>query len=156
VQVFAAALDPIHRDMALRLGEAGVALVGWAWLRRAILGDGEVLVAQFPEAWHPAVRVLIAAWTGAVRASSAVEGWHSVLRPHLAVHRGLPPALRSLLALAHNHRVAPRGIHAGHSPLQRSGLPTASADWLAMLDYPPAQTDAPTPIRLPRERRLAA
>lgn len=154
--VFAAALDPIHHDMAGRLGNAGVALVGWAWQRRAILGDGEVLVAQLPVAWGAATRVLLAAWSAVVRASSAVEGWHSVLRPHLTVHRGLSPALLSLLALAHNHRVAPRGIHAGRSPLQRSGLPDARGDWLTVLDYQPARPDALRRAPWHVEQRLAA
>jgi hypothetical protein len=154
--VFAAALDPVHRDLAGRIGAAGVALVGWAWLRRAVLGDGETLVTQLPPDWHPAARVLIAAWTGAVRASSAVEGWHSLLRPHLAVHRGLSPALQALLAVAHNHRVAPRGLHAGTSPLQRCGLPDAPADWLTALDYRPTQPCAPGRHRRREEERLAA
>ena len=156
VQVFTTTLEPIHRDMAVRLGEAGVALAGWAWLRRTILGDGEDLVTQFPDAWRPAIRVLLSAWTGAVRASSAVEGWHSVLRPHLAVHRSLPRPLLALLAVAHNHRIAPRGIHAGASPLQRGGFPEATGDWLTILDDHEALPSAPTPHRATRHQRLAA
>jgi len=69
-----------------------------------------------------------------VRASSAVEHWHSVLRPHLAVHRTLPPGLLALLAVWHNHQLSPRGLHQGQSPLQRSGLPAAPTDWLIALD----------------------
>lgn len=140
--VFADALDPVHRAMAARLGAAGVALVGWAWLRRAILGDGDDLLAQLPADWRPAARVLIAAWTSVVRASSAVEGWHSLLRPHLAVDRTLSPALLALLAVHHNHRVAPRGVHVGCSPLHRSGLRAAPTDWLSVLASPPARLGA--------------
>ena len=70
-----------------------------------------------------------------MRASSVVENWHSILRPHLAVHRTLSPGLLALLAVYHNHRIASRGVHRGTSPLQRSGL-QAPADWLTALGYP--------------------
>lgn len=154
--VFAAALDPLHHDLAGRLGAAGVALVGWAWLRRAILGDGEDLLAQLPADRRPAARVLLAAWTGTVRASSAVEGWHSRLRPHLAVHRRLSPAMLALLAVHHNYRVAPRGVHAGTSPLQRCGLPATPPDWLTALGYQPPRPGDPAGDLPPAEERLAA
>jgi hypothetical protein len=146
--VFAAMLDPIHRDLTAILGESGIALVGWAWNRRAILGDGDVLIAQLPPRWRAAARVLIAAWTTTVRASSAVEGWHSLLRPHLAVHRGCSRALQALLAVWHNHRAVARGVHRGRSPLHRSGLVTAPTDWLTALGYPP-----PTPVTAPPHHR---
>jgi hypothetical protein len=75
-----------------------------------------------------------------VRASSAVENWHSILRPHLAVHRTLSPGLLALLMVWHNHRVFTRGARAGFSPLQLSGIPDAPTDWLVALGYPPART----------------
>jgi hypothetical protein len=84
-----------------------------------------------------------------VRASSAVETWHSFLRPHLAVQRTLSPGLLALLAVYDNHHVATRGLHAGQSPLQRSGLPDAPADWLDALGYPPA-----SPATAVRTRRV--
>jgi hypothetical protein len=134
---FAAPLDQVQRDMAVVLGAAGLALVAWAWQRRAVLGPtAEDLLAGLPPSWRPAARVLFAAWAGAVRASSAAETWHSVLRPHLAVHRTLSPGLLAVLAVWHNHRVYPRGVHHGRSPLQVSGGPDAPSDWLAALGYP--------------------
>ena len=66
------------------------------------------LAADFPPAWQPTVLTLLTAWDQAARASSAVENWHSILRPHLAVHRALSADLLAILALWHNHRVAPR------------------------------------------------
>jgi hypothetical protein len=66
-----------------------------------------------------------------------VEGWHSILRPHLAVHRTLAPGLLAVLAVWHNHRVFTRGSHRGASPLQLSGM-EAPSDWLVALGYPPA------------------
>jgi hypothetical protein len=140
---FTAPLDGVQRDMAAVLGAAGLALVAWAWQRRALLGPtADALVAGLPPAWRVAARVLVTAWQGAARASSAAETWHSVLRPHLAVHRTLSPGLLALLAVWHNHRVLPRGVHQGQSPLQLSGILDAPADWLAALGYPPGEPAA--------------
>jgi len=149
--LFAPALDRSQRAATAALGAEAVALVAWAWQRRAILGPTSAdLLAQLPASWRGAAARLLAAWDGAVRASSAAENWHSVLRPHLAVHRTPSPGLLALLAFRHNHRVATRGAHAGTSPLQRSGLPQASADWLTALGYPPAShalsPRQPTPL----------
>ena len=76
-------------------------------------------------------------WDAAVRASSAVENWHSVLRPYLAVHRRLSSGMVALLAVWHNHRIAKRGLHRGQSPLMRSGMTEHCHDWLMGLGYPP-------------------
>ena len=146
---FTGPLDRVQRDMAVRLGAAGLGLVAWAWQRRAILGPTtDALVAGLPPGWRPAARVLLTAWQEAVRASSAAETWHSVLRPHLAVHRTLSPGLLALLAVWHNHRVFPRGAHQGQSPLQVSGMHDAPTDWLVALGYPPAGPQ-PAPVLLP-------
>ena len=141
---FTAPLDQVQRDLGVVLGAAGLALVGWAWQRRALLGPGsEALVAGLPPAWQGAARVLLHAWEGAVRASSAAETWHSILRPHLAVHRTLSPGLLALLAVWHNHQVCPRGVHQGQSPLQLSGVTEAPSDWLVALGYPPGDLAEP-------------
>ena len=89
-----------------------------------------------PPAWQTVVRILCDARESAVRASSAVENWHSILRPHLAVHRVLSPGLLALLVVWHNHRAFARGRHAGLSPLHLSGMTDAPADWLVALGYP--------------------
>ena len=146
---FAPHVDLVQQQWGPRLGPNGLALLAWAWQRRAVLGPTtDDLLASLPDAWRPAARVLLHTWETTVRASSPVETWHSVLRPHLAVHRTLSPGLLALLAVAYNHRVAERGVHAGASPLQRSGLTDAPSDWLTVLGYPPAapstaRTDPP-------------
>jgi hypothetical protein len=135
---FVPALEPIHQQAATQLGPDGLALVAWAWQRRAILGpDAAHLLAALPPAWRPTAALLLYAWDQTTRASSRAETWHSVLRPHLAVHRTLSPGLLALLVVYHNHRIAPRGLHKDTSPLSRSGI-TAPADWLLALGYPPA------------------
>jgi len=142
---FAAPLDGVQQQARARLGRAGLALLAWAWPRRAILGPRpQDLLALLPQAWRPLAAVVLNVWDEAVRASSAVENWHSVLRPHLAVHRTLPPGMLALLAVWHNHRVSPRGLHQGQSPLQRSGLPDAPTDWLTALGYAPAAASPPS------------
>jgi len=140
---FVVPLDTVHQALLPVVGPDGLALIAWAWLRRTILAwDTEQLVAGLPEAWRAAARVLIHAWETATRASSAVENWHSILRPHLAVHRTLSPGLLALLAVWHNHRIFTRGVHKGHSPLHLSGMVEAPTDWLVALGYPPASAQA--------------
>ena len=113
---FAAALDAAQQQACHHLGASAMHLLGWAWQRRSILGP-----------------------------SSAVENWHSILRPHLVVHRTLSTGLLALLAVWHNHRIAERGLHQGQSPLQRSGLADAPDDWLVALGYPPEGAVATPP-----------
>ena len=135
---FVAGVEQVQQEVGGVVGTRGLALVAWAWKRRSILGPStEAVVVDLPEAWRQAARVLMAPWDGAARASSAVENWHSIVRPHLAVHRTLSPGLLAVLAVWHNHRVFPRGAHAGASPLQLSGMAEAPSDWLVALGYPP-------------------
>jgi hypothetical protein len=57
------------------------------------------------------------------------------MRPHLATHRHLTVGMLALLMVWHNHRVFPRGVHQGHSPLELSGMAEAGTDWLEALGY---------------------
>ena len=139
----------VHQQWGPRLGPDGLALLAWAWQRRAILGPAtDDLLVGLPADWRPTARMLLHTWNTTVRASSPIETWHSVLRPHLTVHRTLSPGLLALLAVAYNHRVAERGLHTGTNPLQRSGVADAPTDWLTVLGYAPAElhtasTDTP-------------
>jgi hypothetical protein len=135
--LFAPGLDALQDQACQALGPSAVHLLGWAWQRRAILGPTtKELLEGVPATWQPVAARLLAAWEAAVRASSAVENWHSVVRPYLAVHRRLSSGMVALLAVWHNHRVAERGLHRGQSPLMRSGMTQASSDWLVALGYP--------------------
>ncbi len=128
----------VQHDLQVVLPAAQQALLGWAWLRRRSLGwsCGDLLAA-IPAEWQAGARILLATWEDAVRVSSAVERWHSILRPHVAVHRTLSPGRLALLAVWHNHRVFSRGLHKGQSPLHLSGMADAPTDWLVALGYPP-------------------
>jgi hypothetical protein len=134
--LFARRLDAVQEQAAHFLGAEAVALVAWAWLRRAVLGPtNEHLLQSLPPAWRAVASSLLAAWDQAVRASSAVENWHSIVRPHLAVHRTLSAGMLALLAVWHNHRIAPRGSHEGLSPLLRTEASSSAPHWLAALGY---------------------
>jgi hypothetical protein len=136
--LFARDLDQIQLQVSQALGEEALHLLGWAWQRRKILGPSTAqLVQGLAPDWHAMASQLFTAWESSVRASSAVENWHSILRPHLAVHRGLTASMLALLAVRHNYHVAPRGLHAGLSPLQRSGIEQQTTDWLTALGYAP-------------------
>jgi hypothetical protein len=138
VVLFAPGLDALQEATAQALSPSAVHLLGWAWQRRAILGPSrQALLEDLPADWRPHADSLFRAWEEAVRASSAVENWHSVLRPYLAVHRRLSTGMLALIACWHNHRSAPRGLHQGQSPLMRSGLTDLSSDWLQTLGYGP-------------------
>jgi len=156
---FVAPVERVEQEMRAVLGQEGVALLAWAWQRRAILAPaGADLVAGLPACWRSAARVLLHAWESAVRASSAVENWHSILRPHLAVHRTLSAGMLAVLAVWHNHRVFSRGVHQGQSPLHLSGMTEAPTDWLVALGYPPVDGvgEATSSQRDPSTLALAA
>src|SRR5438128_9216163 len=131
-------MEGCQQEAMAQLGEQAVGLIGWAWQRRAILGEQpkQLLEAMDP-AWREQATGLLDVWSRAVRASSAVENWHSIVRPHLAVHRSLSAGMLALLAVWHNHRVAPRGFHPGLSPLQLSDRTKKAYDWLIVVGYPP-------------------
>src|SRR5713226_5780583 len=134
--LFARRLDTMQEQASHVLGPEAVALVAWAWLRRAVLGPtSKHLLQGLDPAWRASASDLLAAWDQAVRASSAVENWHSIVRPHLAVHRTLSAGMLALLAVWHNHRIAPRGLHEGLSPLQQTGSTLSHHHWLTALGY---------------------
>lgn len=142
-------LDVVQQRAIDHLGEVAVHLIGWAWQRRAILGPKrDQLAAAFPPSWQVEAAALLGAWDEAVRSSSAVENWHSILRPFIAVHRHLSASMLAILAVWHNHRVASRGVYKGLSPLIRSGLAKEPTDWLEALGYPSASLVPRQALRL--------
>src|SRR5438874_13761998 len=134
--LFARRLDAIQEQASRVLGSEAVALLAWAWLRRAVLGPtSEHLLQSIRPAWRAVASGLLAAWDQAVRASSAVENGQSIVRPQLAVHRTLSAGMPSLLAVWHNPRIAPRGAHEGLPPLQRTDSTSSAHYWLPALGY---------------------
>src|SRR2546423_4117439 len=75
--LFARRLDAMQEQATHVLGAEAVALLAWAWLRRAVLGpSSKHLLHCIDPAWQAGASDLLAAWDQAVRASSAVENWH--------------------------------------------------------------------------------
>ena len=110
-------LDAVEPEAIAQLGQEACHLIGWAWLHRVILGPRtEKLVADFATNWQPVVAKLFGAWDQAVRSSSAVENWHSVLRPFIAAHRCLSADMLAILAVWHNHRPATRWLAQRREP----------------------------------------
>jgi hypothetical protein len=145
---FADHVDQVQTDLAAVLPPDQQALLGWAWLRRKTLGwTSADILAAVPAAWRTAGRMLLHSWDDAVRVSSSVERWHSILRPHVAVHRTLSTGMLALLAVWHNHRVYRRGVNTGKSPLHLSGMTDAPTDWLVALGYPPADVPPMQPAQ---------
>ena len=135
---FAEEVEAAQQEAIEQLGEAAVGLIAWAWQRRKILGEQpQQLLAALDPAWRTTAARLLEVWNRAVRASSAVENWHSIVRPHLAVHRSLSAGMLARLSVWHNHRQASRGLYQGQSPLMRSGLTQEPGDWLEVLGYHP-------------------
>lgn len=135
---FAVDLEAEQEAVRTFVGEEALALMGWAWQRREHLDGCEGIIQGLHQNLKPSAEGLFWKWNHAVRASSAVENWHSILRPHLAVHRRLSPAQLALLAVCHNYTVFSRGEHKGKSPLQLSGVIDQPMDWLTALGYGPA------------------
>jgi hypothetical protein len=153
---FVQELEASQQEAGAQLGEEAVGLIGWAWQRRALLGkQPKDLLEGLRPAWREGASHILAVWKLAVRASSIVENWHRILRPHLAVHRSLSASLLALLAVWHHHRLAPRGVHEGLSPLLHSGADTPAQDWFAVLGYPSVVRREPS-TDLIDEDRLAA
>ena len=136
--LFATGLDEPQQQADERLGPEAVHLLAWAGPRRALLGPtSKDLLEGLDPAWREAAQALLQVWERTVRESRAVENWHSMVRPHLAVHRTLSAGMLALLAVWHNHQVAPRGVHEGLSPLQRTDTSQPATDWLLALGYSP-------------------
>lgn len=149
-------LEQVQQDLAAVLPPERQALLGWAWLHRRQLGwRRSHILEALPLDWRASARVLLMSWDEAVRVSSAVERWHSILRPHLAVRRSLTTGKLALLAVWHNHRVFSRGVHKGKSPLHLSGMLDAPTDWLVALGYPPP-IETKSPATSATEVALAA
>src|SRR5260370_39351923 len=82
--LFARRLDAVQEQASRVLGAQAVALLAWAWLRRAVLcPTSEDLLQSIHPAWPTVASHLLAAWDQAVRASSALENWHRLGRRHL-------------------------------------------------------------------------
>jgi hypothetical protein len=75
----------------------------------------------------------------AVRASSAVEGVHSVVRMHQGRHRHVSQEMLDLKRLYWNCRVFREGKRKGRSPYELLGLKLPTSDWWQLLQMDPQE-----------------
>jgi hypothetical protein len=68
-----------------------------------------------------------------VRASSAVECFHSLLRPYISVKKHLSPAFLALIA--HYHNLRPLKQRGKQMPLQLAGVDLSNDDWIGLLEH---------------------
>lgn len=98
--VVAERLEAVQQRRSATLGMPAVQEIAWAWQRRVVLGwTPDDILAAIPADWRAVAQVLLEAWEHAVRASSQAQVWHSLVRPHLAVHRRLSAGMLALLAV---------------------------------------------------------
>jgi len=75
------------------------------------------------------------------RASSAIEGFNSALRPQLYVHKGVTQGFLELFRFYYNRRRRRWGRHKGTSPHSLANVSAnAEDDWLTELGYAPGAT----------------
>jgi hypothetical protein len=78
-------------------------------------------------------------WQQRHRASSAIDGFNSSLRPYLYVHKRATPGFLELYRAYFNLRTRRWGRHQGTSAYQQL-TGNAVEDWLTLLGFPPSQT----------------
>lgn len=78
-------------------------------------------------------------WQQRHRASSAIEGFNSSLRPYLYVHKGVSAGFLALYRAYYNLRTRRWGRHKDTSAHQAL-TGEAGDDWLTRLGFPPSQT----------------
>jgi len=101
------------------------AFILWYWQHRQALAMP--VSDAFPVSLLPVAEAFVSTLTLFHRASSLAESFHSWLRPHLQIHRGMPSWLGPLLQLFWNHHRFHRGKRAGSTPLELAGVTNAPA-----------------------------
>jgi hypothetical protein len=98
-----------------------------------------VLVSLLGEAGAEALQAVRGALACAWRASSLVEGLHSVLRMQQGSQKRLTPGLLDLKRLDWNTQVFAAGRRKKQSPYQRLGLVLPKCSWWQLLQMPAEQ-----------------
>jgi hypothetical protein len=134
VRAAAVRVEGLRRQPELLQGEGR----GAAALRGVLLAAGLVLTLS-GEAGQQAVAAVRGVLRRVWRASSPVEGVHSVLRMQQARHRRITQELLDLKRLYWNCREFRTGRRKGQTPYQRLGLTQAGRSWWEVLRLSPEQ-----------------
>lgn len=98
-------------------------------------GRALIDVCGSPERLQDALGVILPELQRCHRASSAIENVHSVLRPYIAVHKGVQQGFLDLFRLYWNTRERRWGRHKGSSALETMTGQKVE-DWLTLLGFP--------------------
>ena len=141
----AAVSDPVLRDALTRLGyvkDQMQQVHGDACGRlRPLVVIEQGLCERLGPQWQSAYRRVDEILRHAIRASSAVECVHSVVRMHQGRHRHVSQGLLDLKRLYWNCRVLREGKRKGHSPYDLLGLHGPSSDWWQLLQMAPEEVE---------------
>jgi hypothetical protein len=97
----------------------------------------QLLCQRLSADWQQAYGQVVEVLSHTVRASSAVECMHSVLRMHQARHRHVSQGMLDLKRLFWNCRAFTHGTRRGASPYQLLGLHLPTDDWWELLRMDP-------------------
>jgi hypothetical protein len=106
-----------------------------------VVGMQQVVCQRRGAQWEPAYARVRAILQGAVRASSAVECVHSVMRMHQGRHRYVSQGLLDLKRLYWNCRTFHEGKRKGHCPYELLGLILPTYDWWQLLQISPEELE---------------
>jgi hypothetical protein len=152
-------LEQDLRGLATTFGEEPVALASYVvrlldsldlprnhWQRpnneRLLLAAFGLLRQQRPDSADALVNAVRHFVQQRHRASSAIEGLNSSLRPHLYVHRGVTQGFLELFRAYFNLRNRRSGPYQGLSAYERlTGKPVQ--DWLTLIGLPPTASSSP-------------
>ena len=108
---------------------------------RQLVVCAPVLCERLEPQWQRAYRRVDALLRHAVRASSAVECVHRVVRMHPGRHRHVSQGLLALKRLYWHCRIFREGKRQGKSPYALLGLHLPSSDWWQLLQMAPEELE---------------
>jgi hypothetical protein len=135
--------EPMRREALTRLGFFSARLKhakdaeGSRW--RSLVAMEPVRCSRLCPQGHDASREVHERLRQAVRASSAVEGVHRVVRRHQGRHRQVRQGMLDLKRLYGNGRVCREGKRKGRSPYDLLGLQLPTSDWWQLLQMDPEE-----------------
>lgn len=109
------------------------------FLERYAAGTWKLLKQQDDKSWHAAFQAVKQELEHHHRASSAIEGFNSTLRPHLYVHKSVSQNFLDLFSAYYNLRTRRWGKHKGTSAHETLTGQVVD-DWLTEIGYPPSKT----------------
>jgi hypothetical protein len=137
--------EPLWREACIRLWYGRAAMTHTHGPQRAGLAQvvvmEQVVCQRLCPEWQSAYEQVDAMLSRVVRASSAVECVHSVVRMHQARHRHVSQGMLDLKRLYWNCRVFRYGKRRGACPYELLGLKLPTSDWWTLLQMDPKEVE---------------